>query len=265
METVLKVADMFVDSTVLELKATNEQLFRVVDDLKKVVNQRNEALQEMAESHFETMYFLALGAEFREGRDGLRLVRIGATAEILAKALAMPANYCSMIRRAAPLYDIGMTAIPDALFHKREDLTDEEWQTWRSHTQIGSSIMSSTFDNPLMRMAAEIALTHHENFQGNGYPEGLNGQDIPMSGRIVALAEYFESHSSPLGHQRQPMPQGVLLEYIRDLSGRRFDPELVELLCSNMPAISAAHSDINAKANSFQALAMNITPNVQPN
>ena len=69
METVLKVADMFVDSTVLELKATNEQLFRVVDDLKKVVNQRNEALQEMAESHFETMYFLALGAEFQRRTD----------------------------------------------------------------------------------------------------------------------------------------------------------------------------------------------------
>lgn len=252
--------DDIMDPPAVELKATNEQLFRVVADLQKVVRQRNVAQQEMVEAHFEAMYLLALGADFREGRNGLRLIRIGATAELLARAAGMPDDYCSMMKRAAPLHDIGMVAIPDALLRKRDDLSHDEWQQWRSHTEIGARILSSSFDNPLMSMAAEIALTHHESFQGNGYPAGLAAGKIPLSGRIVALAEYFETHTGTSGNQAWPMPDGAVPASIRELSGQRFDPQLVELFMSNLPAIAAARSEIELHANSFQNLVANIKP-----
>ena len=262
MDKILKLDDVM-DASAFELKAANLQLFRVVDDLKTVVNQRNKARQEMAGSHFDAMYLLALGADFREGRNGLRLVRIGATAEILAKAAGMSDDYCSEIRQAAPLYDIGMVAIPDALLHKAEDLSDEEWKLWRSHTEIGARIMSSTFDTPIMKMAAEIALTHHENFGGKGYPAGLTGQDIPLSGRIVALAEYFETQTNALGRRPQAaLPADMVLTSIQDLSGRRFDPELVGLFFANLPVITEAHAEIESKASSFHALVANSRPDM---
>jgi|GEM_PF-1124649 len=246
-----------------EVEAANRQMFRVVHDLKMVIRQRNQAQQQIADNHFEMMYLQVLGADFRAGRNGLRLVRIGVTAEILARKSGMTDEYCALIRRAAPLHDIGMSAMPDALLRKREDLTEEEWQQWKEHTRTGARILSSSIDTPLTQMAAQIALSHHENFQGHGYPSGLAGDQIPFSGRIVALAEYYETRTNPLGRQRQALPPGTLLDSIRALRGRRFDPELVDLFLKHFEAISAAHRELDSKADSFQALA-SISKPVQP-
>jgi putative two-component system response regulator len=247
-----------------EVEAANRQLFRVVDDLKMVIHQRNQAQQQVAENHFEMMYLQVLGADFRAGRNGLRLLRIGVTAEILARKAGMPDAYCALIRRAAPVHDIGMSAMPDALLRKREDLSDEEWRQWQEHTEIGARILSSSIETPLTRMAAEVALSHHENFQGRGYPAGLAGEAIPFSGRIVALAEYYETHTNPLGRQRQALPPGALLVSIRALRGRRFDPALVDLFIEHFETISAAHRELDSKADSFQALAANSKSVPQP-
>ena len=251
----LKVDDMFVDSTVLELKGANEQLYRVVDDHNAVIRHRNAAHDELMESHFEAMTLLVLASDFRNGRNGLRLLRIGITSELLAKLAGMPVDYCAMIRRAAPLYDIGTTGMPDDLLRKSGELTDDEWYQWKSHTEIGARILSGTSDTPLMCLAAEISLTHHENYQGHGYPSGLVGQAIPLSGRIVALAEYLESHANSVGARRSVAPLEFVVSTIHDLSGRRFDPNLVNLLIANLQAITEAHSRIDAKAVSFQEIA----------
>ena len=260
MDQALHVADIFVDSTVQELRAANQQLFRVVDDLKTLIHQRSQAQQGLADSHFETLFVLALGAEFRGGWNGLRLLRIGASAEILARASGMPEDYCLLIRRAAPLYDIGMTTISDELLRKREALSDEEWVIWKGHAEIGARLLSASVDTPLGRLAAEIALSHHEDFQGYGFPAGLVGAAIPLSGRIVALAEYHETHSNPLGQRREPQRPGLTLDFMRDLAGLRFDPVLVELFLAHLPAISAAHREIDGRVGSFQALAAGARP-----
>ena len=153
-----------------------------------------------------------------------------------------------------------MVAIPDALLRKKEDLSDDEWALWRSHTEIGARIMSSTFDTPITKMAAEIAHSHHENFGGKGYPTGLAGKDIPLSGRIVALAEYFETHANAFGWPQTTTAAGKVLASIHDLSGRRFDPELVDLFLSNLSVIAEAHAEIDRKASSFHALVANSRP-----
>lgn len=253
METTLQLNETM-DPAVFELKATNDQLFRVVADLKKVIHQRDATLNEMIEAHFEGLYLLAMGADFREGRNGLRLVRVGVSAEVIARAAGMPDDYCTMIRRAASLHDIGLVTLPDSLLRKQEEFDDKEWQLWKSHTEIGARILSSSFDSPLLQMASEIALTHHEAFSGSGYPAKLSGEDIPLSGRIVALLEYFEKRTNKLDNPVPPRPTNEVLRMIHGLSGLRFDPRLVDLLEENVTAICAACDEVNQKANSFQEL-----------
>jgi putative two-component system response regulator len=242
-----------------DLGASYQQLFRVVDDLKVVVHQRNEAQSEMAEGYFETMYLLALAADYRAGRNQSRLLRIGSTAEILARATGQSADYCLLIRRASPLHDIGMVAIPDVLLGKKSELTSEEWVLWKNHTEVGARMLS-TVETPVLKLAAEIALAHHENFQGHGYPAGLVGEQIPLSGRIVALAEYFESHADEFTQRLAIMPPGVVLASIRERSGRRFDPALVDLFFSHLQTICDARLALELNADSLQALVSNIRP-----
>lgn len=242
------------DINSIELDATNAQMFRVLDDLKKVVHQRDAAQDEMIERHFDSMYLLALGADIRQGRDVTRLARVGATAEIIALAAGMPKDYCSLIRRAAPLHDIGMVAIPDEILLKDRDLSDKEWLLWRDHTEIGSRILTGSLDTPLMRLAGEIALTHHESFNGRGYPVKLVGESIPLSGRIVALADYLQTHM-PIDRERNgPATRWAISETIPSMSGIRFDPRLVDLLFASMGRVDEACVLITHEASCFQGL-----------
>lgn len=234
-----------------------QQMFRIIEDLKVVVLQRNEAQHEMAEGYFETMYLLALAADYRAGRSESRLMRIGSTAELLARAANQPGDYCSRIRLAAPLHDIGMAAIPDALLRKKRELTGEEWVLWRNHTDVGARMLGAVA-TPVLQLAAEIALTHHENYQGHGYPVGLADMQIPLSGRIVALAEYFETYTDEFTLHQAMMPPEVVLASIRERSGRRFDPALVELFFANLQTICDARKSIEFSNGSLQARVSNV-------
>lgn len=237
-----------------ELDAANAQMFRVLGDLKKVVHQRDAAHDEMIERHFDSMYLLALGADIRQGREPTRLARVGATAEILARAAGLPEEFCGMIRKAAPLHDIGMVAIPDDILLKDGELGTEEWLLWRGHTEIGSRILTRTLDTPLMRLAGEIAITHHESYNGRGYPANLAGAAIPMSGRIVAVADYLQTHMpiAPGGHGSTK--RWAILETIPAMRGIRFDPDVVDQLLGSLTSIDEACALIRHEARSFEGL-----------
>ncbi|MEI7432187.1 MAG: HD domain-containing phosphohydrolase [Betaproteobacteria bacterium] len=252
-------SETITDQENFALGASYQQLFRVIDDLKTVVHQRNEAQNEVAEGYFETMYLLALAADYRTGRNESRLLRIGSTAGILARASGQSTDYCLQIRRAAPLHDIGMVAIPDVVLRKKSDLTADEWGMLKTHTDIGARMLGAV-STPVLQMAAEIALMHHENFQGKGYPAGRVAGDIPLSARIVALAEYFESCSDEFTQQRGILPPGVVLASIRERSGTRFDPDLVDLFFVHLQSICDARKEIEFNADSLQALVSTIRP-----
>ena len=242
------------NTSTAELDAANAQMFRVLGDLKKVVHQRDAAHDEMIERHFDSMYLLALGADIRQGREPTRLARVGATAEILARAAGMSSDYCGMIRKAAPLHDIGMVAIPDDILLSDEDLGTEEWLLWRGHTEIGSRILSRTVDTPLMRLASEIALTHHESYNGRGYPANLAGEAIPLSGRIVALADYLQTHMPIVSEGHGSTKRWAILEAIPTMRGIRFDPSVVDLLLGGLSSIDEACALIRQEATSFEGL-----------
>lgn len=232
------------------LGAAYKQLFRVADDLKQAVNQYHQAHEQMTESYYESMFLLAFATDSRKGHNKHRLLAIGVISEILARAKGLPEDYCSYIRQAAPLHDIGTISLPDRILNEECDMNEEDWRQWKLHAEVGSNMLHG-IDTPIMRLAAEIALTHHENFHGHGFPRGLKGQDIPLSGRIVALAYYIERLLEDFVTRPVTNFPPLVLAAINDRSGGLFDPDLVECCLANQHAICHARREIEAKVNSM--------------
>jgi putative two-component system response regulator len=185
-----------------------------------------ERTSELEQSHREVLERLTLASEYRDDDTGEHTRRVGQVSALLARALGMPQDQVLLIRRAAPLHDVGKIAIPDRILLKPGPLTSEEFEVIKTHTTIGSKILSGGTD-PLLLTAEEIALTHHERWSGTGYPRGLTGEEIPLSGRIVAVADVFDV----LTHDR-PYKQAWTVEdtvtELRRCAGAQFDPKLID-------------------------------------
>jgi putative two-component system response regulator len=165
-------------------------------------------------------------AEYRDDETQQHARRIGRAAGALAHQLGLPAKAAREIRRAAPLHDIGKIGIPDQILLKPGKLTDEEFDVIRTHTTIGAQLLSGS-QAPLLQRAEEIALTHHERWDGSGYPNGLAGDRIPIAGRIVSVVDVFDAltHDRPY---KDAWPIGEAVEEILRQAGRQFDPAVVE-------------------------------------
>lgn len=190
--------------------------------LEETVRQRTQDLEESRQQILER---LALAAEFRDDATGAHTRRVGETSAALARGLGLPDDRVALIRRAAPLHDLGKIGIPDGILLKPGKLTPDEYRIMQTHTVIGAKIQSGS-RVPLLQMAEEIALTHHERWDGSGYA-GLAGELIPLSGRIVAVADVFDA----LLHRRPYKPAYALdraLTAIREGAGSHFDPRVVE-------------------------------------
>src|SRR5262245_61743444 len=184
-----------------------------------------ERTRELESAQVEIIERLARAAEFRDDQTGRHTERVGQMAMQLAREIALPDKLVALIRRAAPLHDIGKIAVPEAILLKLGKLTEEEFARVRTHTRIGARLLSGgSFD--LLRIAEEIAFSHHEHWDGGGY-EGLSGESIPLAGRIVAIADVFDA----LVHKRPYKPawpkEDAIAEIIRQ-RGRQFDPSLVD-------------------------------------
>ncbi len=163
--------------------------------LETKVQQRTE---DLAQAEIDATECLALAAEFRDDATGHHTHRVGQTAALLADHLGLDAARVTLIRRAAPLHDVGKIGVPDAVLLKPGKLTDEEFVVMRRHAEIGARILGR-HRSPLLQLAAQIALTHHERWNGAGYPHQLAGDAISLEGRIVALADVFDAltHARP--------------------------------------------------------------------
>jgi PAS domain S-box-containing protein len=197
--------------------------------LEAAVEARTEELQrrndELEEARLETLRRLALAAEYRDDETHHHTERVGHTAALIADAIGLPAKTVERLRLAAPLHDIGKLALPDAILLKPGMLTPEEFRIMQTHTHAGARLLSGS-GSDVLRLAEEIALTHHERWDGSGYPGGLGGEQIPISGRIVAIADVFDA----LTHARPYKPAWSAAQAaaeINSLSGQQFDPTLV--------------------------------------
>ena len=154
--------------------------------------------------------------------------RIGRMARSMAARLGMPTVFCDAIEVAAPLHDIGKIAVPDRILRKEGPLAPDEMETMREHARVGHEILKDS-PSPYLNMGASIALTHHESWDGKGYPRGLSGAKIPVEGRIVAVADILDALLSVRPY-KPAWPLAQALAEIRRLRGSRLDPECVDVL-----------------------------------
>jgi len=184
--------------------------------------------QELADAQMETICLLAGAAESRSQETANHVKRVGEVAELLARSTGLSRAEAENYRFAAPLHDIGKIGVPDAILNKPGIHTDPESQVMRQHAEIGHRMLSDA-KRPLLRLAAEIALSHHENWDGSGYPKGLVGEAIPLSGRITMIADVFDA----LGSRRcykEPWPADQVRAFMLEHRGKKFDPRLIDLL-----------------------------------
>src|SRR6185312_1157150 len=195
---------------------------------------RNEALKEavhertaeLRETQLEIIHRLAAATESRDEETGLHLERIGLLCERVGLVLGLTAAEAETLRHASLLHDVGKIAVPDAILTKPGKLTEEEWVVMRRHAEAGAHILSGS-SAPIMRMAEEIALTHHERWDGGGYPAGLAGEQIPLVGRICAVCDVFDALLSDRPY-KEPWPVPEALEVLRNERGKHFDPAVVD-------------------------------------
>ena len=149
----------------------------------------------------------------------------------LAELYGLSATTVTLIKDAAPLHDIGKVAIPDNILHKPGKLDAEEWEIMKKHVEFGVDILSSS-KRRLIVVGAEIVKSHHEKWDGTGYPHSLKGADIPVSGRIVALADVFDALGSKRSY-KEAWPDSEIMQELLTQKGRHFDPELVDIMIDN--------------------------------
>lgn len=215
-----------------ELQAANEQLVKFADDLNKTFSELKSAHQELQESYLDTIHRLVLAAEYKDEDTGDHIVRMSRYSALIAAKLGLPDSNVQNIRYAAPMHDVGKIGIPDNILMKPGKLTDEEFDIMKTHTNIGAKILANSKAD-ILRLAQQIAVSHHEKWNGRGYPQGLSGAKISISGRIIGLADVFDALASKRPY-KEPYPVEVACAIIKKESGQHFDPDVADVFLENI-------------------------------
>jgi response regulator RpfG family c-di-GMP phosphodiesterase len=200
-----------------------------------------KATQALVEREHDTILRLSRAAEYRDPETGLHLARMARYSQLIGRNLGLDTEAQQTLLRAAPMHDIGKVGIPDAILLKPGKLDAAEWAVMREHSAIGHQILRDS-PSPMLQMAAVIAYSHHERFDGHGYPQGLAGTDIPLVGRIVAVADVLDALTS-----RRPYKPAwsfdAALALLREQSGTQFDPACVAALEESWSEVLAIHAE----------------------
>jgi PAS domain S-box-containing protein len=194
--------------------------------LRNFSEQLHCKFNELNEAHLETINRLAYAAEFKDDDTGEHLTRMSQYSFILAQKLGYPEEETMNVLYAAPMHDIGKVGIPDKIMHKNGKLDSQEHDQMKEHTTIGAKILENS-QSSLVNLAEKIALSHHEKWDGSGYPAGLAGKDIPQAGQIVALADCFDALTSRRPY-KDPYPIDVTRDLIIKEKGKSFDPNIID-------------------------------------
>jgi HD-GYP domain-containing protein (c-di-GMP phosphodiesterase class II) len=206
---------------------------RAAEQLRRDLTAAQErTIDELRSSRQETVERLAQAIEPHDAEGGRHVGRMARIASYLASQLGLDDDQILLLRAAAPMHDVGKVAIPEDILRKPGPLTPEERTEMERHTEVGHRILSGS-ESELLQMAARIALTHHEWFDGSGYPRGLTGEEIPIEGRIVAVADAFDALLSDRPYRRA-MSVEEAAEALCQESGAHFDPEVVDVLLEHL-------------------------------
>jgi putative two-component system response regulator len=192
-------------------------------------------MEELKASRLAIVQRLGLAAEYKDNETGLHVIRMSHFARILGLAAGMTEQEADDLLHAAPMHDVGKIGIPDRILQKAGPLDPDEWKVMQSHANIGAEIIGE-HGGGMLQLAHDIALTHHEKYDGSGYPAGLAGEAIPLTGRIVAIADVFDALTSVRPYKRA-WSEEEAVDYLVAQKGKHFDPALVDLFVAQLPAI----------------------------
>ena len=230
-----------------ELNATSAQLFAFYEELRTALTERDAAYVALARAQRNTLLRLASAAELRDGETGHHMLRVSKYSYLLATALELDETFCNDLRLASPIHDIGKLGVPDAILKKPGRLTVGERRIMQKHPSYGASLLTDA-ETPMMRLAAEVALGHHERYDGGGYPQGLATSEIPTSCRIVALADFFDAMTSDRVY-RPAFEIDYVVDSVLEAEGKHFDPEVVSafrIVSDEFYAVHASKEDLDA-------------------
>ncbi len=220
------------------------QMQRMLADFTLMHRERKAALDEVTQAHHEALFRLALAAEYRDDDTGAHIVRMGFMAEALALAAGVAPSLATMLRKAAPMHDVGKIGIPDSVLKKPGPFSACERLEMNRHPEMGAHILGAS-RVPLFRLAAEVALSHHERWDGTGYPQRLAGEAIPLTGRIAAIADFFDAVTMDRCY-RAAFSDERALQMLQAERGQAFDPALVDAFIDAAPRIIALRDHVNA-------------------
>ncbi|MBF0428196.1 MAG: response regulator [Magnetococcales bacterium] len=199
---------------------------------KRMEEKINERTRQLHETRLEVIRCLGRAAEYRDNETGQHVIRMGQFSAHLARQMGLPETHCDLILNATPMHDVGKIGIPDRILLKPGRLDPEEFEVIKTHTLIGGNILSGYHEEPLIT-AHLIALTHHEKWNGTGYPKGLKGEEIPIESRICAVADVFDALTSVRPYKPAWSIEDTIALISRE-SGSHFDPQVVEALLNGM-------------------------------
>jgi len=207
----------------LEARYFHQQLANQNERLEDMVRDRTAKLEN---AQVEMLIRLAKAAEYRDDDTGEHTWRVARTTSLLATELGLPPATADLLVRAARLHDVGKIAIPDGILLKPGRLTEAEFEVVKQHARAGAELLSGG-QSPLVQLAETIALTHHERWDGLGYPQGLAGDAIPLEARLLAVADTFDALTHDRIHRKAVSPERAV-EVIRENMGKQFDPRVVD-------------------------------------
>ena len=205
--------------------------------------------RELEKARREIVVRLGRAAEYRDNETGMHVIRMSNYSAALARAAKLPEEQCDLILQASPMHDVGKIGIRDSILLKPGKLDDEEWLNMKTHVNIGVSILSGG-DSQIIQLAQEIAATHHEKYDGAGYPNGLKGEGISIAGRIVPVCDVFDALTSVRPYKEAWTVEDAI-ELLKREKGKHFDPDLVDKFISILPEIleiRARYSETSAEA-----------------
>lgn len=236
----------------LDLKTAYDRLQDHEAELERAVMRKTEALrtvlEEIAEArrltheaHLDTIRRLLIAAEYKDRDTAGHIERIGLYSDVLARALGLAPGEIELILRASPMHDVGKLGVPDQILLKPGKLDDEEWALMRAHTTMGAQILAGS-SSPVIQMGEKIALSHHEKWDGSGYPNGIAGEDIPLEGRICSVVDFFDALTMDRPY-RKAVPNERVLEMMKEGAGTHFDPEILDVFLGVMDDITRIQAE----------------------
>lgn len=222
-------------SRIRNLIEVNLQHKRIITQNEELEQKVRERTAELRDTQLEIIHRLGHAAEYKDNETGYHIIRMSLYCGLMAKAMGMAAAEVEQLQRASPMHDVGKIGIPDRVLLKPGKLDAAEWSIMRTHAAIGADLLSGS-NSPLIQMASIIALTHHEKFDGSGYPRGLKADAIPLSGRICAVCDVFDALTSERPYKKAWPVEDAMAE-LRLGAGKHFDPDLITIFEGILPEV----------------------------